>query len=339
MFKMTISTRKQEHIDITLKKNVQYKKTTGFEKIIFVHNALPEIDFNEINLETNFLGKKLHAPIVIEAMTGGYYEGGKINLALAEIAEKTGIAFGLGSGRAMIEELSLTETYKMRKVAPTIPIIANIGACQLKKYPFEKIKKLVSEVDADAIAVHLNPLQEILQIEGDKDFSRIVNAIKIICKNLSVPVIVKETGAGIGSETAKILKEVGVKYIDISGAGGTSWSAIEYERGARIPGFADWGIPTVVCILANKGILPLIASGGVRSGIDIAKAIALGAEVAGAAYPFLHAYAKGKLEEKIILWKNQLKVSMFLVGAKNISSLKKAKVFIPNEIEEFASII
>ncbi|MEW6528252.1 MAG: type 2 isopentenyl-diphosphate Delta-isomerase [Candidatus Micrarchaeota archaeon] len=346
--------RKEDHINIAITNDVQYKKSAGFEEIMLVHNALPELDFNKIKLETKFLGKNLHAPIIIEAMTGGYPKSKKINLALAEAAEKAGIAFGLGSQRAMIENPSLAETYKVRKIAPTIPIIANIGACQLKKYSekysekyskryfFEKIEKLILDVDANALAVHLNPLQEIIQPEGDKDFSGIVDAIKNTCEKLSVPVIVKETGAGIGSEIAKKLKEAGVKYIDIAGAGGTSWSAIEYERNGAVPGvpgFADWGIPTVVCIIANRGILSLIASGGLRSGIDAAKAIALGAEMAGAAWPFLRAYKEQRLENEIAIWKNQLKACMFLTGSANIASLKKTKVFISSSLSKMAKII
>ncbi len=329
--------RKTEHVDIVLKKNVQYRNGAGFEEVMLMHKAVPELDFDKVDTKTEFLGKKLEAPLIIEAMTGGYPEAGKINKDLAEIAEKEGIAFGLGSQRAMIEEPSLAKTYYVRDVAPSIPIIANIGAYQLKKYPFEKIERLVSSVEADALAVHLNPLQEIIQPEGDRDFSVILDAIRITCGKLSVPVIAKETGAGIGSDAAKKLKDAGVEYIDVAGAGGTSWSAIEYERGGGVPGFADWGIPTVSCIIADRGILPLIASGGIRSGIDAAKAIALGAELAGAAQPFLRAYAKGKLGKEIALWKEQLKVCMFLTGSKDISSLKKAKIFVPAEIREMAA--
>ncbi len=335
----TTRKRKSDHVSIAMKKDVQYAKSAGFGKITLVHNALPELDFDRISTKTEFLNRKLDAPIIIEAMTGGYPEGGKINRALAEVAEKTKVALGLGSQRAMLEELALAKTYFVRDVAPSVPIIANIGAYQLKKYSFGKIEKLVSSVDADALAVHLNPLQEIIQLEGDRDFSVILDAIKITCEKLSVPVIAKETGAGIGSEAAKKLREAGVKYIDVAGAGGTSWSAIEYERGGGVPGFAEWGIPTVAGLLADKGILPLIASGGVRSGIDVAKAIALGAELGGAAQPFLRAYGKGKLESEINLWKEQLKVCMFLTGSKDIVSLKKAKIFIPLEIREMAAFV
>lgn len=330
-------TRKKDHVDIALRKDVQYERDAGFERVMLVHNALPELDFDLVNMDVEFLGKTLNAPIVIEAMTGGYPEGGKINRKLAEIAEKTGVAMGLGSQRAMIEDPSLAETYRMRKIAPSIPIIANIGAYQLKKYPLDKIEGMISSVEADALAVHLNPLQEIIQEEGDKDFSGIVDAIASACDKLPVPVIAKETGAGIGSAAAQLLREAGVKYVDVAGSGGTSWSAIEYERGGGVAGFRDWGIPTVACILADKDIIKVIASGGLRSGIDAAKSIALGAELAGAAQPFLQAYSKGKLEQAIDLWKEQLKVSMFLCGAKDVPALRKAKIFVPQKMREMAA--
>ncbi len=328
--------RKKDHVDIVLKKGVQYQKGPGFSEVMLVHQALPEADFGKVSLKAKFLGKTLEAPLVIEAMTGGYPEGGKINRKLAEIAEKTGVAMGLGSQRAMVEDPSLKDTYYIRDVAPSVPLIANIGAFQLKKYGIAKIGDMVSKVDADALAVHLNPLQEIIQPEGDRDFSGVVEAIGLACEQLSVPVIAKETGAGIGSKAASLLKEAGVKYIDVAGAGGTSWSAIEYERGGGVPGFADWGIPTVACILADRGILPVIASGGVRSGIDAAKAIALGAELAGAAQPFLLAYSKGKLETEVDTWKEQLKVAMFLTGSKDVQSLRSAKAFVPTGLKELA---
>ena len=329
--------RKLEHVEIAVKKDVQFKKSAGFSEIELVHNSLPELDFSKIDASANFLGKMLSAPLVLEAMTGGYPEGGKINRKLAEVAEKEGIALGLGSQRAMIEDSSLAKTYSVRDVAPTIPIIGNIGAYQLKKYPMQKIESMVSAIKADALAVHLNPLQEIIQPEGDRDYSGILEAIEKACSFLSVPVIVKETGCGISRNVAERLKSAGVKYLDIAGAGGTSWSAIEYARGEGVTGFCEWGIPTVASVIANRDVLPLIASGGLRSGIDAAKSIALGASFAGAAQPFLHAYSKNKLSEEVKLWKEQFAVCMFLTGSRNVESLKKAKIFIPSSIREYAS--
>ncbi|VVC01348.1 Isopentenyl-diphosphate delta-isomerase [uncultured archaeon] len=334
---MTTRKRKSDHVGIVLRKCVQYSQSAGFGQVTLVHNPLPEIDFNKISLKTHFLGKTLEAPILIEAMTGGYLEGGKINRKLAEIAEKTGIAMGLGSQRAMIEEPSLKSTYHMRDVAPTIPIIANIGAYVVYKFSLNQIVLVVWFFEAYELAVLLNPLQEIIQPEGDKDFTGILDAIARTCEKLSVPVIAKETGAGIGPSAAKALAEAGVKYVDVAGAGGTSWSAIEYERGGGVPGFADWGMPTAACLIADKGIAPLIASGGLRNGIDAAKAIALGAEIAGAAQPFIRAYSKGKLETEVDLWKEQLKVSMFLTGARDVTSLRSAKVAVSAEMKALAA--
>ncbi|MEM4330225.1 MAG: type 2 isopentenyl-diphosphate Delta-isomerase [Candidatus Bilamarchaeaceae archaeon] len=325
---MEISKRKSDHIFLSLNKKTQYLTSAGFEKIVFVHNALPECSFDKIDISTTFLNKKLSAPLMMTAMTGGYSGAERLNQKLAELAEKHKIAFGLGSQRAMVENPSLTQTYKIRNVAPTIPIIANIGAAQLKKYSIEQVSSIVSVVEADALAIHLNPLQEVIQPMGDRDFSGVLDAITRVCENISVPVIVKETGAGISTDVAVKLANAGVKWIDVAGAGGTSWSKIEYERNKHaVPGFEEWGIPTVECIFMCKGILPLIASGGIRSGIDAAKALALGADMAGAAQPFLLALKNKRLDEEIKKWKEQLKTVAFLTGSKNIEELKHAKFF------------
>ncbi|MEM4208521.1 MAG: type 2 isopentenyl-diphosphate Delta-isomerase [Candidatus Bilamarchaeaceae archaeon] len=325
---MEISKRKSDHIFLSLNKKTQYLTSAGFEKIVFVHNALPECSFDKIDISTTFLNKKLSAPLMMTAMTGGYSGAERLNQKLAELAEKHKIAFGLGSQRAMVENPSLTQTYKIRNVAPTIPIIANIGAAQLKKYSIEQVSSIVSVVEADALAIHLNPLQEVIQPMGDRDFSGVLDAITRVCENISVPVIVKETGAGISTDVAVKLANAGVKWIDVAGAGGTSWSKIEYERNKHaVPGFEEWGIPTVECIFMCKGVLPLIASGGIRSGIDAAKALALGADMAGAAQPFLLALKNKRLDEEIKKWKEQLKTVAFLTGSKNIEELKHAKFF------------
>lgn len=322
-----IEKRKEEHVKRVLDGDTQYTKSAGFESIEFVHNSLPEIDFNEVNLSVEFLGKKLNAPLMIVGMTGGFKQAGKINKGLAKAAEKYGLAFGLGSQRAMLRNKK-DESYGVREVAPNIPIIGNIGAVQLKEYPIEDIKWLVESVDADGLALHLNPLQEIIQPEGDTDFSGVLDKIKELCKELKVPVIGKETGAGISREVALKLKKAGVKYLDVSGRGGTSWSKVEYLRGGKVPGFENWGISTLESVLECKGILPLIASGGVRSGIDVAKSIALGAELGGAAYPFLKAFKEGNLDEEIEKWIKQIQICAFLTGSENIAELKKARMFV-----------
>ncbi len=320
-----IEKRKQEHIESVLSNNIQYSKSAGFEKIEFIHNALPEIDFDKINLSTNFLEKKINYPIIIEAMTGGFPQASKINSSLAKIAQQFNIPFGLGSQRAMLENRE-DKSYLVRDVAPDIPIIGNIGAFQLKKYNKNDFEWMISKIEADAIAIHLNPLQEIIQPEGDKDFSGILKKIEDLCSSFSVPVIVKETGAGIDRRTAIKLKDAGVSYIDVAGSGGSSWSKVEYLRGNSVQGFEDWGIPTVESILECKGILPLIASGGIRNGIDCAKSIALGADLSGAAYPFLKALTSGKLSSLLEEWIIQIKICCFLTGSRDISELKNARI-------------
>ncbi len=317
--------RKKEHVELVLERAAQYGKTTGFERIDLMHNALPEISFDSIDLSMEFLGKRLKWPVLITGMTGGYGDAEKINKNLAGAAQKYGLAFGVGSQRAMIESPELKSTYEVRDVAPDIPLLANIGAFQLKKYPFEQIESLVSSIEADGLAIHLNALQEILQKEGDRDYSGVLDAIAKTCEKLRVPVLVKETGAGMDQDVALKLKGAGVSYIDVAGAGGTSWSKVEYMRASSVPGFENWGIPTVQSIIECRGVLPLIASGGIRNGIDASKAIALGADMAGAAYPFIKALREGKLDAFVETFTNQMHISAYLTGSKTYSDLKKAK--------------
>jgi isopentenyl-diphosphate delta-isomerase len=324
--KTQTESRKKDHVELVIKKGAQYSKTSGFERVDFIHNALPEISLSSVDLSTKFLGKTLNYPILITGMTGGYSDAEGINHGLAAAAEKYGLAFGVGSQRAMIEKPELAKTYIVRDVAPNIPLLANLGAFQLKKYPFDKVESLVSSIEADALAVHLNPLQEVVQPEGDTDFSGVLAAIAKTCEKLSVPVIVKETGAGTSQDVALKLRDAGVKYVDVSGAGGTSWSKVEYLRRGTIPGFEDWGIPTVDALVQCRGVLPLIASGGIRDGIDGAKAIALGADLCGAAYPFIKALREKSLESYIETFQKQMRVCAYLTGSGDLGQLKKAKM-------------
>ena len=318
--------RKKDHVELVLEKNVQYSHSPGFERVKFVHNSLPELNYDEINLSTEFLGKKIKFPLLITGMTGGYKDAEKINRDLAKAAEGHKIALGIGSQRAMIEDSSLARTYNVRKYAPSIPILANIGGVQLTKYPLNKIRELVETIDADGLAVHLNPLQEMIQPEGDRDFKGVLNAIKKACEELGYPVIVKETGAGISAGVAMKLKHAGVSYIDVSGSGGTSWSKVEYYRGSNTQGFQEWGLTTLESLNMCKGIVPLIASGGIRNGIDAAKGIALGAEISGAAYPFLQAQKKGRTDKELEIWEEQLRIVCVLTGCKTHNELKHAKL-------------
>ena len=328
MKKSETENRKKEHVDIALRPDAQYSKKPGFEKIELLHNALPEISFDDVDLSIEFLGKKLHYPLLISAMTGGYNEAKRINEELAQAAQKHRIAFAVGSQRAMLETPSLKETYFVRDVAPDVPIIGNIGAVQLKKYGLEKVLGLVSAIEADALAVHLNPLQEIVQPEGDRDFSGVLDAISKLCDKAHFPIIVKEVGSGISQDVALKLKAAGVSYIDVAGAGGTSWSKVEYARDGPTPGFEEWGIPTLESLIQCRDTVPLIASGGVRNGMDIIKALALGAKLGGAAYPFLKALnqSQAKLDSELEKWESQMKKAAFLTGCKNVEELKKAKL-------------
>ena len=328
---MDIRSRKQDHVESARKMDVEYSFPAGFSDVRFVHSSLPEMDFAAVDCKSSLFGKKVSAPIIIVGMTGGYPDAGKINLALAAAAEKEGLAMGLGSQRAMIEKPELASTFKVRKIAPSIPLIGNIGGCQLKKYGVEKVRRMLDDVEADALAIHLNPLQEVVQPEGDSEFSGVLAQIGIFARDLGLPVIVKETGAGISRQTALALKKAGVKIVDVSGSGGTSWSKVEYLRSNEEATFADWGNPTCECIASCAGVLPLIASGGVRSGLDAAKAIALGASFAGAALPFLKAKDAGAEAAK---WKRDLRIAMLLTGSRNVAELQKAKLVITGKTAE-----
>jgi len=328
--------RKGSHIDVCLRQKVEARdKATGFEDVEFIHNALPEMDFRRIDTTTPFLGKKLKAPLMIEAITGGFERGGEINRALAAAAQDNGIALGLGSQRAMLEDIALSSTYKVRDVAPDAFIVGNIGVAQLRKYDAQKIAWALKAVDADALAVHLNPLQELVQPEGDRNFDGCLKLIEKLCEELPISIIAKETGAGISPEAAVRLEEAGVAAIDVSGAGGTSWCGVELLRSGKANDglFWDWGIPTAVSTaLAAKAVkVPVISSGGVRSGVDVAKGIALGASLGGAALPFLKAWGKGgsKAVSKLAgTWVSELKMAMALTGSRNVHELRKAQVLI-----------
>lgn len=313
--------RKQDHLEICMGGGVEHSRKAGFECIDFLHNALPELDFDEIKLEAEFFGKKIF-PLMITAMTGGMPEAARINSELAKVAEKHKFALGLGSQRPMLEGGS-EKSYLVRKEAPSIPIIGNIGAAQLEGN-VEKLETIVSKVEADGLAIHLNALQEMVQPEGDRNFRGILKNIEKVCRFVDVPVMVKETGAGINRDVALKLRDAGVKWLDVAGGGGTSWSKVEYERGGAPKGFEEWGIPTAVSIMMCKDVLPLVGSGGVRNGVDAAKALALGASVAGASRPFLIAYDDRKLDSTCAEWALQMRICALLTGSKDVAGLKKA---------------
>ena len=292
---MTISKRKSEHVRIALEEDVRFReKTTGFDSYAFIHCALPEMDFEDASTEAQFLGKSLSLPLMISAMTGGAAELEEINENLAEVCRRKGIALGLGSQRQMLEQDAHLDSYRIvRKSYPEGIVIGNIGAAQVAAMEdLSPVQRMVDAVEADALAVHCNPLQERLQPEGDDRFSGVLSSLARLVEVLTVPVIVKEVGCGISDEVARKLVNAGVAWIDVAGAGGTSWVGVESHRDAdkaMCDRFWDWGIPTAECLEMVSKVpgARMIASGGIRDGVMMAKAIALGAELCGAALPFL----------------------------------------------------
>jgi isopentenyl-diphosphate delta-isomerase len=332
-----IDKRKDDHIKINLEKDVQSSKTTGLQKIQFINEALPELDLETIDPTLTVFGKKLNAPILISSMTGGTKEAKKINQRLAETAQELRIAMGVGSQRAAIENPDLVETFSItRRVAPDILLFANLGAIQLNYgYSITHCQQAVDMLMADALILHLNPLQEAIQVGGNVNFTGLAKKIEGICKKMEVPVIVKEVGWGISERTAKLLMDCGVAAIDVAGAGGTSWSQVEMYRAPDeltrdlASTYIGWGIPTMDSILNVKNVapdMPIFASGGLKDGLDIAKCIALGATLGGLASQFLRtaAISSEKVKELIELTRKQLMVTMFAAGIRTLCDLHDA---------------
>lgn len=331
--------RKTEHINIVLQENVESKGiTTGFERFLLEHDALPEINLDEVDLSLTLWNRQLQAPLLISSMTGGTNIAQTFNLHLAEAAQALGIAMGVGSQRAAIESEQLNYTYQVRKVAPDILLFANLGAVQLNYgYGIEEARKAVEMIEADALILHLNPLQEAVQPEGDRQWSDLYSKIESLVHQLSVPIIIKEVGNGISGKVARRLASCGVAAIDVAGAGGTSWSEVEAYR-QKDPyyrqlahAFASWGIPTAICLKeVHQAVpqLPIFASGGLRSGIDVAKAIVLGATLGGSAAPLLSEAQKSgeAVYDKFRLWKDELKIAAFCTGSANLEQLKQVNL-------------
>src|SRR5690606_11365751 len=332
----SINKRKSEHIQIALNEKVTGNDiTTGFEKITFIHNALPEIDFDEISIATNFLGKDCKTPFLISSMTGGAEFADTINRHLAQAAQARGWSLALGSTRALIESKEFHSSFQVRKYAPDIPIIANLGAVQFN-YGFgvEQCEQIIDITDANALVLHLNSIQEVIQEEGNTNFKDLLTKIEEVCTTLSVPVGVKEVGWGIDGKTAKKLYDVGISFVDVAGAGGTSWSQVEKMRSKNpvkrkaAEAFTEWGISTVDCINSVKKEnipVPLIASGGMKTGLDAAKAIAIGADFAGYGRSILKE-ATESLEGVLEVMETrelELRLTMFATGCKNIEELKQ----------------
>jgi len=335
MSKVTpISSRKADHIRINLEEDVRSGITTGLEKYRFIHQALPELNLEEINTEVKVFNRLLAAPILISSMTGGTEQAASINRNLAIAAQETGVALGLGSQRAAIEHPELIPSFQVRQYAPYIALFANLGAIQLNySYGIDECQRAIEMIEADALILHLNPLQEAVQPEGDTRFASLLAKIEQVCRKLPVPVIAKEVGWGISKQSARQLQNAGVSAIDVAGAGGTSWSQVEMHR-AKDPrqanlaaAFMNWGIPTAQAILNVKETAPsmtIFASGGLRTGVDIAKCIALGATLGGMASPFLKAAVQSeeKVVETIQDTNREITICMFAAGAKDISALQ-----------------
>lgn len=333
-----IPARKSDHIRINLFEDVQSRLDPGFDNLHFEHVALPEFNLQDVNLQTRIFTKTLERPFLISSMTGGTEEALAINRRLAKTAQTFGLAMGLGSQRAAIEKPELAYTFQVRDVAPDILLFANVGAVQLNYgYTLDQCQSMVDMIEADALILHLNPLQEALQPEGETHFSGLLSKIEKICRDLPVPVVAKEVGWGISKTLAQKLVDAGITAIDVAGAGGTSWAKVEMHRAnsridaATAAAFDSWGIPTVLSLMQLNEIsenITIIASGGLRNGVDVAKSIALGASMAGIAGKFLKAANEGeqKLEETCIQLEKELKIAMFVSGAKNIAELQNTPI-------------
>lgn len=328
-----LSSRKLDHIKINLEQDVRSDLSTGLEWYQFIHQALPEINLEDVDTSQVLFNRLVKTPLLISSMTGGTAEAAKINRTLAQAAQEAGIAMGLGSQRAAVEHAELAETFKVRQYAPDILLFANLGAVQLNyAYGLSECQRAVDMIEADALILHLNPLQEALQPEGDTRFADLLAKIEQVCRNLPVPVIAKEVGWGISEKAAEMLASAGVAAIDVAGAGGTSWSQVELyrikstqlERVAAA--FRGWGIPTAQSIINVRRVvpqIPVIASGGLKDGIDLAKCLALGACLGGMAGVFLKTAVDSveRTLERIEEFQRQMQICMFATGAANLKQL------------------
>jgi isopentenyl-diphosphate delta-isomerase (EC 5.3.3.2) len=323
-----------------------------FDDVILIHNALPEIDGEKISLRKRFLNRDFTAPIMVSSMTGGHPKTERVNANIAKSIEELGLAMGVGSQRAALKDPTLERTFKIvRKKAPNSFICANIGAQQIKELKKEDIERIVDMVEANALCIHLNFLQEAVQPEGEVNGEGCLRMIEALCDNVDIPVIIKETGAGISREVCKKLKNLKLGGIDVGGAGGTSFSAVEYYRAEKEEDeilmdvgsvFWDWGIPAPASILECREVMdiPIIGSGGIRSGLDVAKAIALGADMTGIALPILKPALKGEKDVSMVLKKyiKELKIAMFLTGTEDIDDLNNIPLLIKGDLKEYLSL-
>lgn len=342
-----IGQRKADHLAICANEEIGFRQlSTMFGDVRLIHDALADLDERTVDTSCTLLGKRLKAPLVIAAMTGGTDEAGEINRELARVAEEKGVAFGLGSQRAMHVRPGSAGSYRVREVAPTTLVLGNVGVVQAKAMSRDELRALVGDVGADALCVHLNPAMELVQPGGDRDFSGSLDTIARLVAELPVPIVVKETGCGLSADVGRRLRNVGVQHLDVSGAGGTSWVGVETKRAAEVGDgasqslgetFWDWGIPTAasVALLAPLGFRSVIATGGVASGLDVAKAIALGASAAGIARPFLKALRAGgpagalSAVDSVV---RELRAAMLLTGSRDLRALGRVRRVIKGEL-------
>lgn len=332
--------RKVEHLSLCMDYQVESDSiATGLSRYRFIHEALPEIDFADVDTSSRLFGREMKAPFIISSMTGGCQEGCAINRALAEAAQATGVAMGVGSQRVGILDPDLANTFQVRDIAPDIPLFANLGAIQLNNgFTVNECRAAVDMISADALILHLNPLQESVQPGGNTNFGGLVKKIEDVCCNLEVPVIVKEVGQGISERTALLLRDAGVAAIDTAGAGGTSWARVEALRAQNSKSevgntFAGWGIPTAESIVTCRKAAPdliIFGSGGIRSGLDAAKALALGADFAGFGLPLLKDANQGTqaVISRLEQYADELRTAMFCIGAKNLDELKSSDALV-----------
>jgi len=341
-----IADRKADHLDLATSGDVGFKRTTTLlECVRLVHDALPELDIDAIDLSCTLLGKTLRAPILIAAMTGGTERAQRINLELAAIAEERGYAFGLGSQRAMHRRKEALSTYAVRSAAPTALLLGNLGVVQASRMSTAEIRDLLAAVSADALCIHLNPAMEIVQEEGDRDFRGGLDTLARLVNELGLPVIAKETGCGLSHEVAAKLRRVGVAHVDVSGAGGTSWVAVETQRAraekkALGQSFWEWGIPTAASVawVHAHGFETVFATGGIQSGLEIAKAIALGASAGGIARAALQALEQSGPAGARAFFDRveaELRAALLLTGSSDVSGLRRAPRVITGELRDW----
>ena len=334
-----ISDRKKDHVQFTIDEGTQYNQRSGFEKYKFIHNALPEVNIGEVSTEAELLGQRFSFPLFISSMTGGYSEAGQVNAIIAEFCEHKNLPFGVGSQRAMLEDDTLTETFSIvRKKAPNAFICSNIGGAQLiGNLKSDKIKRMIDSIEANAVIVHLNPLQELMQPEGDRDFKGILSGIEDLATSVTLPLIVKETGAGISKYVAKKLLNAGAAVIDVAGAGGTSWAKVENQRESNLEphfDFDEWGNSTTDCLIDIASLqwergFEIISSGGIRSAFDIAKSFCLGADFTACAQPLIKAISVNGLDgldELFSKWEHDLKTILTLLGCTNLKELNSSHI-------------